>query len=578
MTALLEAPTDLRFDEIEPPTGYYRDRVYGAWRSLPWPDDLANLPATLGFDVILWAEQWLVHHLTGQPWRFTRAQKRFLVQFYAVDDQGKWLYRRAVNRRSKGNGKSPFAAAMLLIEFAGPVVFHHFDELGNPVGVAHRVALVQIAANSEGQAQDVLLVANAMVSKRLKMAIGFDAGKLGSAAKSGSRMQILTTSVKSAEGDPATFIALEEPHHMTTSSGGKAMADVVRRNVAKSPDGLARICEFTNAHEEGGGSVAEDTFESWQNQVAGKTPRQDILYDSCEAPAYLSLHTDLDVQLGLRAAYADAPWVDLDRITGEIYDTSTPVADSLRYYFNATAANESGWIDPRAFDEGAHPDIRIAPGQMIAIALDCSKSEDSTGLIACRIDDGFVQTIRLWQKPHGDRGKGWLVPRDEVMTEVEMLRTAYRVVAFFGDPSPARDDADESAYWGACFDQWHQDFRDDLLIKASATNHTVFDMRTSGPGGADRNRLFTEEAMATVQAIDEDKTLKWDGDAGLRMHVRHARRRPNKWGFSLGKANRDSKDKVDLAVTMVLARLARRLVLLSGKTEETPVDRSVFQE
>jgi hypothetical protein len=438
------------------------------------------------------------------------------------------------------------------------------------------VALVQVAANSEGQAQDVLLVANAMVSKRLKMAVGFDAGKLGSASKSGSRMQILTTSVKSAEGDPATFIALDEPHHMTDSSGGKRMADVVRRNVAKSPDGLARICEFTNAHEEGEGSVAEDTFEAWQAQVSGKTIRQDILYDSCEAPAYLSLHTELDVKAGLRAAYADAPWVDLDRIEGEIYDTSTSVADSLRFYFNATAANESGWVDPRAFDQCARPDLMLIPGDPIAVALDCSKSDDATALVACRMSDGLVQTIKMWQRPHGDRGKGWLAPRDEVDAEVALLRSTYRVVAFFVDPSPARDDDDESSYWGALVDKWHQEFRDGLLVKATPANWVSFDMRLSKPGGAERNRLFTEEAMACVQAIDEDRVFPHDGDPALRMHVRHARRRPNKWGYSLGKANRDSRDKVDLAVTMVMARLARRLVLLSGKADEKPVSRKTY--
>jgi phage terminase large subunit-like protein len=578
MTAVLDKIDDPRFYEVEPPEGYYRDETCGAWRSLPWPSTLDDLPPTLGFDVIVWGEQWLVHHLTGQPWRYTPKQKRFLVMFYALSPAQRWVYRRAVMRRSKGNGKSPFAAAMLLTEMMGPVLFDHFDERGNPIGRNHRVALVQIAANSEGQAQDVLLVANAMVSKRLKLQMGFEAGKIGSTTKSGSRMQILTTSVKSAEGDPATFIALEEPHHMTESSGGKKMADVVRRNVAKSPDGQARICEYTNAHEEGGASVAEDTYEAWQAQVAGRTLRQDILYDSCEAPAYLSLHTVEDVTHGLKAAYDDAPWVDLERIAAEIDDTSTSEADSIRFYFNATAANESAWVDPRAVDACTSSDM-LLPGDRVALALDCSKSIDATALVACRIEDGFIQTIAMWQRPHGDRGKGWLVPRNEVKAAVHNVRTLYSVAAFFVDPSPARDDEDESPYWGECLEQWHADFADSLLIKASPRAAVVFDMRMSVPGGADRNRQFTEEAMLTVQAIDEDQSFRHDGAPDLKLHMKHARRRPNPWGYSLGKATRDSKDKVDLAVAMVIARLARRLVLLSGKAaDEAPVDRTAYME
>lgn len=561
---------DPRFLHTAPPAGYWRDFATQSWRSLPWPDDLADLPPSLGWDLIEWAEQWLVHHLTGEPWRFTPAQKRFLVLWYAVKPNGKWLYRRGVNRRSKGNGKSPLAATVCLIEMFGPVVFDKFDELGNPIGKAHRVALVQIAANSEGQAQDVLLVANAMVSKRLKLAVGFEAGKLGSASKSGSRLQILTQSVKSAEGDPATAIVFDEPHHATTSSGGKAMASVCRRNVAKSPNGQARICEFTNAHEENGDSVAEDTFDSWQNQVTGRSVAElvDILYDSCEAPGYLSLYATKDVWAGMRAAYADAPWVDLDRIYGEMGDSSNTIADLLRYYFNATAANESGWVEPRAFDACGRSDIVIEPQTQIALALDCSKSEDATALVGVRISDGHVITFAVWSKPHGPRKQKWLVPRGEVDAKVRWVHKNYDVVAFYGDPSPAREDTTEQSYWKALFDAWHRDFSEGYAVKASTRNACTFDMRMSTPGGLDRNRRFTEEAMATVVAIDEDQSLTHDNDPALRLHVRKAHRRSNEWGFSLGKRTRDSKELVDLAVTMVMGRLARTDAIRSGKIKK----------
>jgi hypothetical protein len=61
----------------------------------------------------------------------------------------------------------------------------------------------------------------------------------------------------------------------------------------------------------------------------------------------------------------------------------------------------------------------------------------------------------------------------------------------------------------------------------------------------------------------------------LRVHVHNARRRPNQWGVSLGKQSRDSKKLVDLAVTMVGARLGRRLVLNSGKTRKKRSGRRV---
>lgn len=81
--------------------------------------------------------------------------------------------------------------------------------------------------------------------------------------------------------------------------------------------------------------------------------------------------------------------------------------------------------------------------------------------------------------------------------------------------------------------------------------------------------------MQTATDIDEwepgsEPRLTHDGDPMLRMHVHNARRRPNQWGVGLGKKTRDSKDLVDYAVTMVGARMGRRLYLNSGVTADKP--------
>lgn len=558
------AEPDTRLADTAPPAGYWVDTECGAWRSLPWPDDVAELPPSLGWGMIAWAESFLVHHLTGAPWRYTKAQKRFIVLWYAVDSDGRWLYRRGVMRRAKGVGKDPLGATMLHAEGFGPAVFAGFNDRGEPVGRPRRTALVQIAANSEEQGKDLLFVANAMVSKRLKREVGFEPGKLASASKSGVRMQILTNSVATAEGDPADFIVVNENHHMTDSNGGRRLAAVVRRNLAKSPDGQARAVELTNAWEPGAASEAESTYEAWQAQVQGKTLRADILYDSCEAPAYLSLHTVSDVDAGLRAAYADAPWVSLERIAAEIDDTSQSVADSIRFYFNQLAVNESSWIDPRNFDAGALSEV-VDDGEHIALFLDCSKSDDVTVLEGARISDGYAFHIGGWQRPHGDRGKGWLAPRQQVDACVRDTFDRYKVDWFGVDPSPARDDETEASYWLPFIDRWAVDLGRRVKVKASERHVFLFDMRAGSPGGRERNRLFTESAMTVAQAIDESHSFRHDGHPMLRMHVHNAHRRTNQWGVSLGKMTRDSKNKVDAAVGMVGAQLGRTLVLRSGK-------------
>jgi len=357
---------------------------------------------------------------------------------------------------------------------------------------------------------------------------------------------------------------------MTRTSGGQALAAVARPNAAKGPGGRARLLELTNAHLPGEGSVGEDSFDAWQAQVSGRARRADILYDSREAPAHLRLHVEAELEAGIAAAYSDSPWTDLERIRDEAQDLRVPAADSVRFYFNAIPTNELAWVNGRAFDALARPQLAIADGDPVALFLDCSKSSDATALVASRISDGHVVTLGGWQRPHGDRGTGWLAPRPEVDAAVRLAFDRWDVRWFGVDPSPARDDETEAQYWAGLIDDWHRNFREQLPLWATPGrdgSSVLFDMRMSTPGGRERNRLFTEAAERCAADIDDEASLTWDGNPMLRVHVHNARRRPNLWGTTLGKQSRGSSRLVDLAVAMVGARLGRRLVLNAGKGE-----------
>lgn len=562
----------------ELPPGYWIDERTGAWQTIPWPadpDERFRLAShSLGPLVIDWAEgrlesPGLVHHLTGRPWRFTPGQKRFLILWYLLGPGDRWRYRSGVKRGAKGTGKDPFGAALCLIELLGPARFAGWSPDGLAMGESHRLPLVQIAANSESQAKDVLRVANAMLPAEARAWYGIDAGETRTVIDGGGRLELLTSSERSSEGDPATFIMVNETHHMTASNGGLKVAQVARRNVGKSPAELqSRLVEFTNAHERGADSVAENSYEAWQLQAAGKARRADILYDSIEAPPGIPLEDEDALMAGLRAAYADSPWSDLDRTLGEIFDSRTTVADTIRYYLNGLATAEDAWVEPHKFDDLAHPELDLVDGDEIAMFLDCSKSEDATGLVACRLSDGHVVKLGGWQRPRGRRGEKWLAPRTEVDRAVVDAFTRYTVCAFAADPSPARDDDDEHLYWAELIDEWHRRYAKHLKRRGVWASpgvkdaHSVrFDMRTSTPGGKDRVRDFTAEAEQTAHDIDVDAALTWDGDPMLRAHVHNAKRRSNPWGVSLGKVTRDSSKLVDLAVCLVGARLFRRRVL-----------------
>ncbi|QXW04020.1 terminase [Rhodococcus globerulus] len=577
----------------ELPPGYQIDPKSGAWITAPWPADgdekMHLVRWSLGPALIDWAEgrtdePGLTDYLTGRPWRFTPGQKKFLILWYAFDARGRWLFRSGVKRGAKGTGKDPFGGALCDIELVGRSQLVWDEDANEFVGQRHLLPLVQIASNSEAQSKDMLRIANALFNQEAREYYQIDCGETRTILKDGGRLEVLTSSEKSSEGDAATFIALNESHHMTESSGGHKIAGVARRNVGKSPAALqARLVEFTNAHQSGSESVAEESYTAWQKQVSGKFGRlkQDILYDSIEADPKTNLNDPDDRMRALQQSYSDAPWADLERLSDEIIDPRTSVADSIRYYLNGLAAAEDAWVSPKHWAALGDASIVVADREQIAMFLDCSKSEDATGLVACRISDGHVFTLGMWQREHGERGKGWLAPREKVDATVRMAFDRYKVAWFGVDPSPARDDSDESLYWGELVDVWHRDFRNKVAIWATPGaqgNSVKFDMRLSQSGGAKRNQAFTEEAMATVHAIDEEtdfdkvkigiRPFTHDAHSGLTLHVQHAKRRPNPWGFTLGKKTRDSNDLVDLAVCMVGARLGRRMVLNSGKARK----------
>jgi hypothetical protein len=76
-------------------------------------DRLVTLPAdipplTLGYEAIRWATTYLQHpdgKHAGQRWSFVESQVRFLLHWYALQEDGRWVYSHGVRRLPKGAGK-----------------------------------------------------------------------------------------------------------------------------------------------------------------------------------------------------------------------------------------------------------------------------------------------------------------------------------------------------------------------------------------------------------------------------------------------------------------------------------------
>lgn len=522
--------------------------VSAADRLLTLPTGLPSL--TLGYEAITWAEAMLIQPngpRAGMPLQFTKSQGRFLLWWYALDEQGRWLYHHAARRWSKGAGKSPLAAVFGLIEFCAPVRLHDFDPSvpGGCIGRPVDLPLVQIAATSEQQTANTMRMVRAFAPKKSRVVedYGLDPGKTIYYKASGGELQVITASATTAEGAESTAVIADETEHWTSSNGGVELAGVLDRNVAKSGN---RMMETSNAWVPGIESVAETTFESWVSQEEGRSRgRSKILYDAAMAPLDTNLADEDSLMHGLRCAYQDAWWVDLEVIKERIWDTRTPPDVSRRFYLNQPTATEDAWSTPQAWGALADPMEIVADDEEIVMFFDGSLSRDATAIVGCRLSDGYVFTIGVWEL----EGRDERIDTEAVDAAVEQAFARWTVVGFF---------ADVREWEGFAKITWPDRYRDVLEVWAEPAGHQdpqpiAWDMR--GKTGD-----FTRACELTLAEIDGGH-FRHDGDSRLHRHVVNARRRPNKYGTSIGKESKDSARKIDAAVCMIGARMVGRIVL-----------------
>lgn len=503
---------------------------------------------TLGWEIVAWMQEMLVQpdgENAGEPFTLTREQINFILWFYAVDEAGKFTYRRGVLRRSKGWGKSPFLGALCLAELCGPVRFSHFDDDGEPAGKQHPMPWVQIAGVSEVQTQNTMTAILALLENAPAVdEYGLDVGMTRIYRPGGGRLIPISASSSTQEGTRPSFVIMDETHHWTEGNGGWALARVIRRNLGKSRDGSARSIETTNAHAPGGDTVAEASYLDYLAIKEGRSKNTDVLYDSREAPGWVELHDEEQLMAGLRAAYGDSIWVDLERIKGEIWDLSTPPEESRRFYLNQIVASRDAWLSPADFDKNYDPDLEpLTEKDTIVLGFDGSLTDDSTALVASRISDGAPFVLGLWENPGGKEGQSWEVDKEIVRGVMDNVMHKYDVIGLFCDV----------AFWEADVDRWRQMYGEKLLIKATTKHATAYDMRS--------HQGDTVKAAEALNRALVDGTLPHNGDLALRRHVLNARLRANRWGVTFGKETRESPKKVDLLAAWVLANMARNRVL-----------------
>lgn len=408
------------------------------WRGPQIPGEFPSLGPAVG--------AWIESHciipdgaMRGAPYRLTGEMWRHLVWAYRLEPDAEphpvyprpvdgLRYHGAMLRRPQKWGKDPFLAARVAAHAFGPVRFAGWDATGEPVGSEVSTPWIQILGMSEGQTNNTYRPLFRMMTEGPLASIpGLDVGEAQTKLPSGDGwIERVTTSDVSRLGNPIDFLAVTEPHLMTERNRGLGVWRTVRRNV-RGMGGLWAAA--TNAWDRSEMSAA---------QLASGARRGDVFLDEV-GPDMDPVPTLTDrgaVMARLKVKYGDSArsrggWVDLDSILEDAVAADTGEGEARRFFLDEVVSGSRDAIDGALWAAAAR-DVRLAPGDPIALGFDGSYNRDATVLIACRISDSALFVLGMWEPPEND--PEWVVPRREVDDAVVAAHATYDVKIGFYDP------------------------------------------------------------------------------------------------------------------------------------------------
>lgn len=517
---------------------------------MPWRGPLVpgEYP-TLGNLVGEWIEDVCVipdgDHM-GSPYLLTTEMWRFLQQFYRLDPvSGRFVYARGGQLvRPQKWGKGPFASAIICAEAEGPVLFDGWDADGDPVGRPWATPWIQVTATAEDQTDNVWRSLQPMIELGDLSADIPDTGKTRINLAGGGLIEPVTAKAGTRLGQRLTFAVQDETHGWLPGTGGRALADTQRRNVA----GMGgRWLETTNAWDPNESSVAQDTADE---------AAADVFRDHLTPPASLKLTVQRDRRRILKHVYADAWWVDRDRIESEVVSLlDRDPGQAERFFANRIWSGDAVWMPEEPWKAQAF-NVIVGDREQITVGFDGSlgtvksrRKPDATALGASRLSDGHLFTLGIWEAERPDDDKLWTWEPDRASIELVLQDTFERfdVVMMWADPQ----------HWQNDVGRWAQTYGSHRVLERW-TNHDEWMAR-------ELERLHTA-------ILNGD--LTHDGDPRSTQHVLNAQRHVKRSGSAdpdgkkervlVSKKHRNSPDKIDMVPTWTLAYAARAYVLDKG--------------
>lgn len=526
------------------------------------PEYPGEIP-TLGWSVLEWITEMLAapDRAEYEPFVPTPEQAQFILNFYALDPiTGRRTIRRGVISRPRGWGKSPFLSAIAITEALANVVPDGWDANGRPVAKPWstiRTPLVQVSAVSEQQTQNSWVPLLEMLrGSPAADYYGVDPMDSFVALPRGT-IRPITASATSVKGNKPIFAILDQTEEWTASNGGVKLFETMKNNAAKLG---GSFIESPNAYTPGEDSVAERTAAAYKLMLEGKAREDGLLYDHREAPADTDMSDEESLMAGLRHAYGDSAsdaggWVDLRFIASTIWDPSSDPQVSRSDFLNQITHASDSWLAEYDVKAISAPDTQLQPGDAITLGFDGSRKRargkaDATALVGCRVSDGHLFLLGLWEQPDGPAGRHWEVPKTEVHAAVDDAFKTFNVVGFFADPAKWESDL---GIWESKYVSKH------IKIKASQQHPFEYWMN----GGRSTTIV---RAIEKLEHAITDREITFDGSQALTRHFLNARRRSTARGIQLAKDYPDSPRKIDAAIAAILAFDARSHAVAQGLT------------
>ena len=464
---------------------------------------------TLGHRVIKFIETYCVHSTgdyLGQPFVLRDWQKEIINELFELREDGSYKHHTAYISLPKANGKTELAGALAVFGLMG----------------SQNVApLIPVVASSYDQADLVFNSAKTMIMNgELRHFVDAMERKIVLSDNPSAQIVRVPCVAGVNDGLRPSMAIFDEIHEMT---GNKERAHLVISNGLRKRINTLGI-NITTAGVEN--SLAYRLYKYSKGIEEGTIKDEGFYFKIYEADPELDIKDKAQRKEAIEQANpALYDWVDIEQIERAYH--SIPENEFRRYFLNQWTTTAERWLPAGVWEECYVEGKEIKKGSRIILAFDGSYSRDSTALIGLGVDFEVphIEVFGHWAKPINE-GKGWKVPRDEVLARIDKAFQEYEIVEFVVDPMG-----------------WHNELSE-LEEKVGENMILYYE-------GNFRKKMA--QACSRFYSAVLEKTLSHSGDNDLFQHLINCVPKETLQGTLVTKASKDSPHKIDLAIGAIMA-------------------------